>query len=515
LAKVHRKAVIATAVDDEQARKALGHKRIGNDWFTAEELKQANDEQKQGRIALKKWMPVMRKLVSDLQSHDTQRMIEATRTLENINDESAVDSLMYAALQVEPSIALPIVERIKSIRCKDSCLALCEIAVSDPTSETGRLAIQGLKEYDEHFYVQELLQMIAMPVKLQQEMVYLPNGALAIRRAYSRETADTKEQVEVLKLVSFSGSTNFSTYNSAIPPSTVSYERGSDGWTTVNRTTPDTTNMAITVYALNPQAVSSTKKLSDISVRKSNRNAKQSNQIQNHRERNAKMVLSAITGVPADQPTETFWNWWPSFNESATNVKAISHSYVVDNSDPVNLTSTASGVVTVLNGTTSSTSRYHSCLVAGTLIQTSEGLKNVESIQVGDFITSTNVKTGEICLRPATHTTVRTADSTYLINVGTEAIRATGGHSWWVVGRGWVRSRDLAAGQYMRTGNASVKITNIEKIDSPINVYNMIVDENHTYFVGKNRLLSWDVTSLQPTLQTAPGQKPQSYLVKK
>jgi hypothetical protein len=58
----------------------------------------------------------------------------------------------------------------------------------------------------------------------------------------------------------------------------------------------------------------------------------------------------------------------------------------------------------------------------------------------------------------------------------------------------------------IRTTDASIEVAKVEKFDKPRKFYNMTVDETHTYFVGKDRLLSWDVTTLQPTLQAVPGQ---------
>ena len=47
-----------------------------------------------------------------------------------------------------------------------------------------------------------------------------------------------------------------------------------------------------------------------------------------------------------------------------------------------------------------------------------------------------------------------------------------------------------------------------------VETYNLVVPDSHTYFVGSERLLSWDATDLQPTFQLVPG-LPADILAKK
>lgn len=482
MANVHWKAVVAVSLDDAQARKALGHKRIGNNWFTPEELDRASKDYQREKSSLKDWMPKVRKLVLKLQSSDTKLKIEGMKDLEGVHGEDAIPALKYGVVQLEPTIALLLVNKIKSIRCKASCLALCDIALSDANSEVGRSAIEGLRQYDERLYVPDLLQTLQVPISLSQQIFYMPNGTLFVHRAYLRESMTEKEQAEVLKAAML-----------FTPSVTLDMSK-----VIANTNNPNLNCFfpaEIKVNAINDQARSSIERLSSINNEVEARKADIWNKIQQKREANSKLILSQLSGLAPTEKAEVFWGWWPDFNDEATGDKRSFTSYAIDDTPYVSIPNQ----LTVITP-------HSSCLVAGTIVQSANGPKSIESFKIGDSVASINIETGEISLRPVTHVSERTASATHVIHLkNNEAIRATGGHNWWVVGKGWTRSRDLEAGQLIRTGDSSVEIAKLEKIEQPIKVYNLIVDQTHTYFVGKDRLLSWDVTSLQPTLQKVPG----------
>jgi hypothetical protein len=523
MANVHWKAVLALAVDDEQAHKALRHKKIDEKWFSDEELKEVADEQKAQKTSLKVWMPKVRKLSQKLRASDTQLKLDGMKELEQINTPDAVTSLKYAALQLDPSNALPIVEKIKQIQSKDSCLALCEIAIADPNSEVGRLAIEGLKDYNEHYYVPDLLQMLEVPVALKQQFYYMPNGALVVHNSFRRQTMDRDETLELVKLV-------------ALDNSAASSFRGNSGPNNVRNALTQIATFGgigpvrVDLEVVNKDAQQSLRKVAQLDMKRAKMQAQSHNDERKQMEKRVKKVLSKVSSLPEDAPAESFWQWWPSYNESGTTLaKEKSVQYVVDNSQYVDLVTNYSGYVGVTevpeNVEIAASTPYKpkiersgniqrtfalppmDCLAAGTTIQTVEGLRNVEDLHVGDMVASVDVKTGEIKTQPITQISTRDADTSFTFETADgQQVHATGGHRWWVVGKGWVRTRELAPKMLIRTTEASIEVAKVEKIDKPCKFYNMTVDETHTYFVGKDRLLSWDVTTLQPTLQAVPGQ---------
>ena len=68
---------------------------------------------------------------------------------------------------------------------------------------------------------------------------------------------------------------------------------------------------------------------------------------------------------------------------------------------------------------------------------------------------------------------------------GGETIRATDNHPWYVVGRGFVPTRDLKPGDLLLTSDdGTVAVDRIEDHDEIEPVYNLHVESAHTYFVG-------------------------------
>ena len=92
---------------------------------------------------------------------------------------------------------------------------------------------------------------------------------------------------------------------------------------------------------------------------------------------------------------------------------------------------------------------------------------------------------------------------TYLHLMAFDLARAEDGR-WWVIGQGWVKTKDLTQGTCLRT---STGFTSIQKMKDGLSevTYNLVVDSDHTYFVGKSRLLSFDASEAIPTFQKVPG----------
>jgi RHS repeat-associated protein len=131
------------------------------------------------------------------------------------------------------------------------------------------------------------------------------------------------------------------------------------------------------------------------------------------------------------------------------------------------------------------------CFVAGTEIQTSEGIKNIEDIKVGDWVLSDDPNTpgGVIykqVLQTFAHDTARLVD----IYINGEKITTTEEHPFWVQGVGWVAAKDLTAGAHLQTKTESwLAIDKVEMHTALTMVYNFEVAGFHTYFVSDVGLL--------------------------
>ncbi|HLQ45400.1 MAG TPA: polymorphic toxin-type HINT domain-containing protein, partial [Planctomycetaceae bacterium] len=193
----------------------------------------------------------------------------------------------------------------------------------------------------------------------------------------------------------------------------------------------------------------------------------------------------------ADSP-KLWWDWWQDYSGlSAVPSNAKPVVVVVKEDNQVNVPPPPPRI-------------RMSCLVAGTPILTERGLVAVERIQTGDRVLSKNIETGELAYKVVLHTTVREPFPVTKFVGGDETIQATEGHHFWVAGRGWTKTRELAAEQPLHTPTGVTRVASTERAE-PAPTYNLVVADFHTYFVGKSAILSHDVLPPKPTNKVVPG----------
>jgi intein/homing endonuclease len=118
-------------------------------------------------------------------------------------------------------------------------------------------------------------------------------------------------------------------------------------------------------------------------------------------------------------------------------------------------------------------------------VLTDEGEKNIEDIKVGDKVLSKDEATGEVAYKEVTATFNHETDEIYKIHVGGQAIESTFNHPFYVKDKGWTFVKDLKPGDLLvQSDGNTLKIDSIELEHKQVTVYNMTVDEFHTYFVS-------------------------------
>ncbi len=201
-------------------------------------------------------------------------------------------------------------------------------------------------------------------------------------------------------------------------------------------------------------------------------------------------ALQTTTGQKLGNNPKAWWDWWQDYNGvSAVLASEKPTVVIVKEEQRVN--------VPPPPPTTS-------CLVAGTPILTKHGLVAVEQIHPGDRVLSKNIETGELDYKVVLHTTVRKPSPLMKVVIGEDAIQATEGHQFWVSGRGWTKTYELAAEQPLHTPTGAVRVGSLESAESAP-TYNLVVADFHTYFVGKSAIFSHDVLPPKPTNKVVPG----------
>jgi len=130
----------------------------------------------------------------------------------------------------------------------------------------------------------------------------------------------------------------------------------------------------------------------------------------------------------------------------------------------------------------------------------------IEKIEPGDRVLAKEVGSGELAYKVVLQTTDRDPTPLQNFTVANETIVASHGHHFWVSGEGWTKTRELIPDHPLHTATGMQRIQKKEDPGRVERVYNLVVADFHTYFVGKTMVLSHDVTTPRLTNVKVPGQ---------
>jgi RHS repeat-associated protein len=165
------------------------------------------------------------------------------------------------------------------------------------------------------------------------------------------------------------------------------------------------------------------------------------------------------------------------------------------------------------------------CFVAGTLVDTEDGLRPIETLEVGDQVWAKDELSGNIALKPITDlirpgerqvfeidaspiepalsVAASELSATTPVSIPMSRFDASDDHPWWVEGQGWLRTDELASGMTLvARDNRRFTINRVTLTDRVEDVFNITVAGYHTYFVGEDRI--WVHNNCDAGLPTNP-----------
>lgn len=187
-------------------------------------------------------------------------------------------------------------------------------------------------------------------------------------------------------------------------------------------------------------------------------------------------VLEGATGLAYGTETDQWRNWW--FGQIGMQYQRS------DNPKP-----TFTDDVYVSPSYQATTS----CFAAGTLVHAETGLVPIETLKAGDLVLSQNVRTGALHYRPVTALHRNPPSTIYRVKLNEEIVPTSQFHRFWKAGHGWVMARELKPGDELRVlgGVAAVAEVQTGEVEP---VFNLDVDEDHSFFVGRRGVLVHDNT---------------------
>jgi RHS repeat-associated protein len=125
------------------------------------------------------------------------------------------------------------------------------------------------------------------------------------------------------------------------------------------------------------------------------------------------------------------------------------------------------------------------CFVAGTKVLTPVGKKTIESLAVGDIVTSADPTLNKVANYKIKHHFIHTVPIVLEIDLESATITCSPEHPFWVVGQGWQEAEELKPGFLLLTKDGlAVPIISIRRREGCFTVYNIEVEEFHTYYVS-------------------------------
>ena len=196
------------------------------------------------------------------------------------------------------------------------------------------------------------------------------------------------------------------------------------------------------------------------------------------------IALAVATGVTGPNSPAEWWDWWYDYNEVYRPSGKPANAEISANS--------------------SDQPQRGDCLAVGTLVLTETGSTAVENVAIGDRVFCCDPETGCLALKPILRKTVRPEGRLLKIRAGGEEFQASGGHVFWVSGRGWTKARDLREGMQLHTVRGTVPIESTMPGDVQATI-GLVAADFHTFFVGKEMALTHDNTIRPPTDRIVPG----------
>lgn len=131
------------------------------------------------------------------------------------------------------------------------------------------------------------------------------------------------------------------------------------------------------------------------------------------------------------------------------------------------------------------------CFTGDTLVYTESGYVPIETVRIGDMVYSKNEETEEIGFKRVERISKAVAHTIYKLEINHDTIiQTTAYHSFYMDERGWVNAIQLEVGDELVLCDDKGCITSIEKerYEDPIHVYNLQVEDWHSYFVTKDKV---------------------------
>jgi hypothetical protein len=481
----HWANVVSMQPGNKEALRALGMRWYQNRLLTHDEIGAAKQRTRAARDAAKRWAPRVtnwrREITGDLAAREA-----ALAEIRALADVDAIPALEDVTLEADVSDDLKLVRArqfgravvaaLRAMPAQEATESLVRHALFSPVPAVQEGAIAALRERPLHGYVPMLLDALAMPIESTFQVATDSDGSVHYWHSLYREGATADWSLEARRSVvqlDLNGANRVT-------------DRAGDVLTEWRESDAQ-------IAAKKAWRAASSKNRFGIAAGSMEQRVATINENTEAVNQQLVSILAATTGQNFGNDPMAWWNWWNNYNY-----------YSTEGETPVYEQRYVDTELRYYREPTESAYAPHSCFAAGTPVWTKTGLQPIESIQIGDFVLAQHSETGELAYKGVVGTTIRPARPTIALKLGREKLQTTLGHPLWVSGVGWKLAKDLQADSVLHSTGGPVIVEECGRAED-VDVYNLIVADFNTYFVGESGVLVHDNTPRQATTATVPG----------
>ena len=471
---------IKPRLDDAWHR--LGYVRHNGRWMSPEDVQAEREEAKAQAAATSYWETLLKRSRKGL-SQKANRAA-AIEDLAKVNDARAVGAVRRVFITPSADDQMTAVKILSGIDGPASTRVLASLAILSAEDKVRDAAVVVLKTRPTRDYVPEVLAMIHTPATYQ----YLPVMGPGSRGSLLIDTPRVQLERSYIAPVAFTmnpGQAGYVGYDNKGLPVAMTSQELSGIASGIRSRHPEAAEANLARIEARTQQFLAQAELkagiaqqllvSDIEkVESFNAQATEVNSW-------ARDVLTQAAGAPDTlKDDEDSWqSWWGA---------SVGYSYEPSEKE----------YVSEVAYTSPAPALHHSCFVAGTLVATLNGPKEIETIRAGDRVLTQNTDTGALGYQPVLKLHHQPPAQTVRLTLDNgEIVVPSGFHRFWLAGKGWAMARELKEGDVLRSTEGPVKIVKAKK-DAVVPVFNLDVATDHTYFVGRHQYLVRDNT-LPPT----------------
>jgi hypothetical protein len=482
--RFHWMVVVLQDPSHKQARQRLSLRQFRGGLFTEKQIAEYEQLEKQAAANMRKYKPKFVELVRQARGESKAVREGALAKIRAIDDVGAIAPLQEVIGRSRrdssdpktQDINLALVTALGNMREHEATLTLLNYALFSASEEVRSLAAEALKPRSTTDYVPLLMGAMTAPIEAEFDVVAAPDGTVRMIQTFHQSGPEA--DASHTQFTNFEVEGAFGRDRTKTDPRAVLRNH-------LSRAEAEAEEALAEVESYNADAA----------------------------ERNSRIqaVLKNTLGLDLGDDPEKYWSAWKADNEiyyeeepSYDTYDEESYTYYYEQAPQYAVSTGAPARPTAPTLSLSSLPAHPECFAPGTLVWTQEGPRPIEEVTIGDMVLAQNPTTGELAYRPVLDTTVGDPVPVLKLTFSGETITSTLGHRFWVNGRGWQMAKHLKPAMALHALDQGVDVAAIEKGED-IPCYNLVVDEFHTFFVGKSRLLVHDKSCPAPTTAAIPG----------